>query len=264
MNPAFPRASDPSVRTCFAAVFALVASVCAFGDSPLPTAPGQHPQHFEVTLQRQASLRYLLFLPQGYQPPSQTNHRWPLLLFLHGAGERGNDLAQVTRHGPPKQVLSQPDFPFVVVSPQCPAGERWDIPTLDALLSQLLQTLAVDPRRVVLTGLSMGGYGSWAWASAHPERFAAIVPICGGGDPLSVWLSPPERRQALEKLPVWAFHGGRDTVVLPAESERMLDAYRRIGNQPRYTVYPEAGHDSWTEAYNDPALIAWLLQQRRP
>lgn len=234
--------------------------------SPMPAAelnPGrQHPQRIEITIRRQVSVPYLLFLPSDYQADGA--RRWPLMIFLHGAGERGHDLQLVTRHGPPKIVGQRPDFPFIVASPQCPPGERWDTVALDAMLSDLLQSHAVDPKRVYLTGLSMGGFGTWAWASASPDRFAAIVPICGGGDPIPVWLSAGPARDALARLPIWAFHGAKDTVVTLAESERMIEAYRRIGNQPKLTVYPEAGHDSWTETYDNPALYEWLLSHQRP
>lgn len=205
---------------------------------------------------------YQLFVPKDYG--ADAARRWPLLVFLHGAGERGTDLDRVTVHGPPQRVKGQPDFPFVLVSPQCPEGAFWSVEELDLLLDHLLAELAVDPQRVCLTGLSMGGNGSWAWATARPERFAAVAPICGWGDPVRVWLASEPRKSQLARLPVWAFHGAKDNVIPLADSERMVSAFGRIGNQVRLTVYPEAGHDSWTEAYRDPALYEWLLAQRRP
>jgi predicted peptidase len=133
---------------------------------------------------------------------------------------------------------------------------------LIALLDELQATLPIDPRRVYVTGLSMGGYGTWELAVKHPERFAAVAPICGGGERIRTLL--PARQEALKTLGVWAFHGGKDNVVVPAESERMIEAFKRAGNATvKYTVYPEAGHDSWTRAYNDPALFEWLLGQSR-
>ncbi len=222
----------------------------------------QQAQRFEQVASRTHALSYLLHLPQGYE--AQGARRWPLMVFLHGAGERGTNLAAVAVHGPPKLVESRPEFPAVVVSPQCPANTSWDVETLDALLSDLLARHAVDPKRVVLTGLSMGGYGTWAWAIAHPERFAGIAPICGGGSTIDLLLASGTRREHLRQLPVWAFHGAKDTVVVPAESERMVEAFKRLGNSPRLTVDPEAGHDSWTAAYQDPAVQEWLLTQRRP
>ena len=247
-------------RSLLAQAFATLALMPALMSSPLPAA--QEPQRFETTVQRSVSIPFLLFLPQGYQPTGE--NRWPLLLFLHGAGERGTDLDLVARHGPPKLVKDRPGFPFVVVSPQCPEGATWEPEALDALLDHLLSRHAVDPKRVYLTGLSMGGYGTWAWAALRPQRFAAIAPICGGGEPIRIWLASGARRDALARLPIWAFHGAKDPVVPLAESERMIDAYKRLGNTPKLTVYPEAGHDAWTETYANPAFFDWLLQQQLP
>jgi predicted peptidase len=227
------------------------------------TVPGQQSRRLDTTIQETVSMRYLLFLPEGYDPAGEK--KWPLMIFLHGAGERGDSLERVTRHGPPKRVQTHRNFPFVLVSPQCPEGERWEVRHLEALLESVLKEQAVDPKRVYLTGLSMGGYGTWAWASAHPERFAAIAPICGGGEPIRVWLSGGARREALARLPVWAFHGAKDSVVPLAESERMVDAFKRVGNQTaRLTVYPEADHDSWTVTYDNPELYDWFLRHRAP
>lgn len=226
-------------------------------------APGQEAKVFDQEIKRHVSFRYLWYTPKEAKAPG--DNRWPLLVFLHGAGERGNDLQKVAVHGPPKLIQNGKDFPCFVMSPQCPEGTTWDIEGLDALLSGVLASAPIDPRRVYLTGLSMGGYGSWAWAAAHPERFAAIVPICGGGDPISVWLAAGPRREHLATLPIWVFHGARDPVVPLAESERMIDAYKRVSNNTaKLTVYPDAGHDSWTEAYNSQELWQWLFQQRRP
>lgn len=245
-------------------VLCALAGLLSSRAAPAPAAaaaPGQQPARFEGQVSRPVTVPYLVFHPAGYA--AQGQQRWPLLVFLHGAGERGDNLEQVTVHGPPKLAKARPDFPFVVVSPQCPANRTWDIEGLDAWLTHVLKTENVDPDRVYLTGLSMGGYGTWAWINAHPERFAAAVPICGGGDPVAIWLAGGDRRTVLSRLPIWAFHGGKDTVVPPGESERMIDAYKRIGNAPKLTLFPDAGHDSWSAAYADPALFDWLLRQRR-
>ena len=212
------------------------------------------------TLQKELS--YLQFLPKGYQADSKK--RWPLILFLHGSGERGTDIWKVAVHGPPKIVEKDPDFPFIVISPQCPEGEIWSSEVLLWLLTKVEQQLRVDPARVYLTGLSMGGYGTWDLGLTHPERFAAIVPICGGGQLVPIIVAEGAKQEALRSLGVWAFHGGKDTVVPSEESERLVNLLKSKGAQDvKLTVYPEAGHDSWTEAYNDPEVYKWLLAHER-
>ncbi len=230
---------------------------------PVKTEDPLQARQFTGQITRRVTLPYLLYVPRA--AASQPDRRWPLILFLHGAGERGSDVWLVAKHGPPKIVREQPDFPFVVLAPQCPAGRTWDNDELLALLDDVLARLPVDPTRVYLTGLSMGGYGTWSLGLAHPERFAAIVPICGGGDPIRAMLADPAKAEALRSLGVWAFHGARDPVVKLAESERMVEALRRAGvREVELTVYPEAQHDSWTETYANPRLYEWLLKHQRP
>lgn len=214
----------------------------------------------EVTKTLEAN--YLLFLPQDYDAEGET--KWPLLIFLHGAGERGTNLSLVAVHGPPKLVKTRRDFPFVLVSPQCPPGQRWQDDVVLGVLDEIASKHNVDTNRVYLTGLSMGGYGTWSLATKHPERFAAVAPICGGGETIDVLLSGRQKSAALKSAGVWAFHGGKDSVVAPAESERMVDLLQKVGcTDVKLTIYPEAGHDSWTEAYNNPDLYKWFLQHTR-
>jgi predicted peptidase len=226
--------------------------------SPTPQ-PGKS---FKGRISRPVTSEYLLFLPQDYE--RNKTRRWPLILFLHGAGERGTNLARVKAHGPPKIVQDQPEFPFVVVSPQCPTGQRWDNDVLLALLDHVLKKHRIDRKRVYLTGLSMGGFGTWSLGLAHPDRFAAIAPICGGGDTIALLLADSRKVHALKSLPVWAFHGARDSVVKVGESERMVEAMRQLGaKEVKLTVYPEAEHDSWTETYQNQAFYDWLLTHSR-
>ena len=215
--------------------------------------PRQEPLAFEKTITKRVGCSYLLYLPQGYGEEAE---RWPLLLFLHGAGERGDDLELVKKHGPPKLLEEGRDLPFIVVSPQCPQGETWSNDVLLSLLDEIADHYSVDDDRVYLTGLSMGGYGTWLLAAEHPERLAAIAPICGGGSRLQA--------HKLEHLPVWAFHGAQDQTVPISESEEMVEALRACGGNVRFTVYPDAAHDAWTETYENPALYEWFLQHRRP
>ena len=196
-------------------------------------------------------MRYLLYLPDGYEPNGGV---WPLFIFLHGAGERGNDLELVKVHGPPKLIESGKSFPFIVASPQLALGEWWSPDMVAWLTRELISSLRVDTERVYLTGLSMGGYGTWETASRYPELFAAIAPICGRGDPSSAW--------RLRHMPTWIFHGAKDSVVPIKHSDDMKRALRKYG-KVKYTVYPEADHDSWSETYLDEKLYEWLLSHRR-
>jgi predicted peptidase len=218
----------------------------------------QQAKTFETQITKTVRLPYLLSLPAGYgDDPAKA---WPLILFLHGAGERGeNDMVLLRKEGIPK-VAEVRDLPFITVSPQCPPNSWWSeyIDTLTALLDHIAGTYRVDRTRVYLTGLSMGGYGSWHLATEHPERFAAVVPICGGGPKFYGF---PQRVTMLKNTPVWVFHGAKDTHVPLAESERLVKLLQECGGNVRFTVYPECGHDSWTDTYNNPELYTWLLQQ---
>jgi predicted peptidase len=205
---------------------------------------------------------YLLYLPKDYK--AQSGQRWPLMLFLHGAGERGTDLQRVAIHGPPMLARQGKDFPFIIIAPQCPDDRRWENDGLLQLLDHVSASHAVDTNRVYLTGLSMGGYGTWRLGLTHPERFAAIAPICGGGEFIDVLLSSRSKAAALRSLPVWAFHGAKDEVVPLEESERMVNVLNKVGvKDVKLTVYPEVNHNSWTETYNNPEFYEWLLKQAR-
>jgi predicted peptidase len=195
---------------------------------------------------------YLLFLPADY---ARSRKKWPLLLFLHGSGERGNDLNLVRKNGVPLIVEKEPDFPFVVVSPQCAENKWWSVEMLAGLLDKVEKDYRIDKNRIYVTGLSMGGYGTWELAVEYPDRFAAIAPVCGGGNPL--------RARRIRHLPIWVFHGAKDEVVPLAKSREMVSALRKQGSKVRLTVYPEAGHDSWTKTYQNKKLYAWFLSHQR-
>lgn len=211
------------------------------------------------------TMHFLLFVPQDYKADGK---KWPVMLFLHGYGECGNgttELDLVKVHGPAGFVDSRPDFPFVVVSPQCPKpkhdlkkiAKAWNPEELIQLLDHLAKNLNIDSTRVYVTGLSMGGFGTWRLVAAHPERFAAAMPICGGGE-------PEQMAGSLRRVPIWAFHGARDTVVPLFRSQEMVDAVRRAGGDVKLTVYPEADHNSWDQTYDNPAVYDWLLSHRGP
>jgi predicted peptidase len=218
--------------------------------------------HFEKKITKTVEANYLLFLPEDYKPKGEK--KFPLMLFLHGAGERGTNLSRVGLHGPPMIVKTKKDFPFILVSPQCPSGSWWTEELVMGLLDEVIKKHNVDTNRIYLTGLSMGGYGTWLMASKYPERFAAVAPICGGGERINVLLASRSKTAAIKSLGVWAFHGAKDPVVPLNESERMVDAFHKAGcKDVKLTVYPEAQHDSWTEAYNNPELWDWFLKHSR-
>ena len=219
-------------------------------------------QHFKKKITKTVELGYLLYLPKDYK--AKSGQRWPLMFFLHGSGERGTNLSLVSKHGPPKLVKQGRDLPFIIVSPQSPSGPRWDNDAVLALLDDVIARHRVDTNRIYLTGLSMGGFGSWSLAARYPDRFAAVAPICGGGEVIDVKLAGRSKTEALKTLGVWAFHGGKDPTVPLEESQKMVAAFKKAGCQEvELTVYPEAGHDSWTEAYNDPKLFEWFLKHSR-
>jgi predicted peptidase len=212
-----------------------------------------------------SQVNYLLFLPREYG--QDLEKQWPLMVFLHGIAKRGRtleDLDLLKKDGPPMIVEEQPDFPFIVLSPQCPPDSSWEpqIRKLEKLVDEVVSAYSVDADRVYLTGLSMGGYGAWHWALEHPSRFAAVVPIAGGHIPDSAEV--PGNICDLKDVPVWAFHGAADDVVLPAQSEVLVEALRGCGSDVLFTLYPGADHDdSWKLAYADPELYEWMLEHRR-
>lgn len=211
----------------------------------------------ETRIEQVVRMGYLLHLPKGYQATDDDAIDWPLVVFLHGAGERGEDLALVKKHGIPKLLEECKELPFIILAPQCPLEGWWssELQALDALLADIVERYRVDKRRIYLTGLSMGGYGTWHWAIAHKGTFAAIAPVCGGVH------GPSRIVEQLKNLPVWAFHGAKDPVVPIGEQQKLVEALRAVGGNVRFTVYPEAEHDSWTETYANPELYSWLLSQ---
>ena len=212
-------------------------------------ADAQKPERLSATIV--VEMDYLIYLPKDYEKQKS----WPLMLFLHGGGERGTDLNVVKMHGPPQLVAQGKDFPFIIVSPQCPERRIWEPMVLLALLDDIEKKYKVDPDREYVTGLSMGGVGAWSIAANAPHRFAAIAPICGNGE--TAWT------ERLVHLPVWAFHGAKDKGSPVEKTQAMYDAHKKFGGNPKLTIYPEAGHNAWTETYNNPEFYEWLLAQKR-
>lgn len=233
----------------------LVLLLVSMFPSPKLSAAGQTSEEFTSKVTLDVSYRYLLSLPDGYQ--ADAPKKWPLIVFLHGAGERGTDLEMIKKHGPPKLIAAGQKFDAIVASLQCLPRQIWNPHGVKALTDHLIKTLRVDADRVYLTGLSMGGFATWETALEYPDTYAAIVPICGGAGVRFVMAD------RIKHLPVWIFHGARDPVVEPAYSQKMYDALKKVGGNVKLTLYPDALHDSWTAAYNDPELWKWMFAQKR-
>lgn len=234
----------------------VLSTLCLAGCSvpkPWTLAEGQHVQTLQGRATPALSPRIQLFLPRGYDRIPGT--KWPLIVFLHGSGECGDDIEKVKVHGPPKIVQSKPDFPFIVASPQAPANAEWNSAGVNALIDELIERLPVDLERIYLTGLSLGGYGAWETGAGNAQRFAAIAPVCGVGE--------VKNACQLKSLPIWAFHGAQDSVVSVDEDRAMVDAVKACGGDVSFTVYPGVDHDSWTQTYENPALYEWFLQHKR-
>ena len=220
----------------------------------------QHVAALDKHIVKPVRLRYLLWFPDGYE--AHEGKTWPLILFLHGRGERGADLAMVLRYGLPARLAQGFALPAMVAAPQCPEGSDWTLhdDALLALLDELSSNYTVDRSRIYVTGLSMGGREAWRLAATNSRRFAALVPICGRRPD---GVRSLEDTQPLCDLPIWVFHGAQDQVVPIEESNAIVAALRTYGANVRYTIYTDAGHDSWTQAYAEPELYTWLLGQRR-
>jgi poly(3-hydroxybutyrate) depolymerase len=196
-------------------------------------------------------VNYLLYLPPDYTWRS----KWPLVVYLHGAGSRGNDLNIVRREGLPGLVEHGKKFNFILVSPQCPKNTGWSPELLVGLVQYLSSSLSVDQNRIYMTGYSMGGNGTWATAIYKPDLFAAIAPLAGGGN--------AELAERLVHIPIWAFHGEKDRVIPLKATKEMVDAVRKSGGNVKFTVYPNADHGICGLTYQNPALCNWLLAQRK-
>ena len=207
---------------------------------------------FKKKNQEEVDLNYLLYLPNDYQRNKQD---YPLVLFLHGKGERGDDLEKIKIHGIPKRVDEGIKFPFICIAPQCPDEGYWDRPeyvsSLISLLKEVENNYRVDSKRIYGTGLSMGGLGTLAIALKNPTLFSAIIPVCGG--------AKMENIQRLSQLPIWLFHGDRDDVHPVNNSIIIFQALSSVNDQVFLTVYGGVDHDSWTQTYENHEIYNWML-----
>ena len=200
---------------------ALLALLAASAGARQEESGQQSAQSFEAKITKTISGRYLFYLPKKYGDEAEKEKKWPLLLFLHGAGERGDKIENVKQHGPPKLIAQGKEFPFIVVSPQCPENEWWSAEVLNGLLDTIIKKYRVDENRIYCTGLSMGGFGTWALAMEYPNRFAAIAPICGGGNARNI--------AGIKDIPAWAFPGATDSVVPLPAGQTVGDARKAAG-----------------------------------
>jgi hypothetical protein len=206
----------------------------------------------QIAKQYTKTIKYLIYLPEEYGRDSTI--KWPLILFLHGADERGDDLSKVKMHGPPKLIENGRKFQFIVVSPQVSSREIWSPDILIWMLKEIMADYKVNEDAVYLTGLSMGGSGTWETAQKYPGIFAAIAPVCGSGDPEQTW--------KIRHTNVWIFHGEKDPRVPVKNSVIMFDSLKQYNNA-KITIYPDTEHDSWTETYNNDELYKWFLDHKR-
>lgn len=252
-------------------VAALLASWNAVMAEPVLAADPNEVLEARVYKSGDESLNYRLLKPKDYDAAK----KYPIVLFLHGAGERGSDNRKQLVHGIKEFTTDDAmnDRPCFVVAPQCPSGQKWadinwsapghtmpkkpsdSLRLTMSLVDSLEKEYSIDSDRIYITGLSMGGYGTWDAIQRYPRKFAAAIPICGGGD--------PKETKQVAKLPIWVFHGARDGVVKPHRSQEMVAALKDAGGTPKYTEYPKAGHDSWSATYRDPKVHQWLFQQKR-
>jgi len=216
-----------------------------------PQIDKQTSNFFQKKVRTTLSANYLLYLPKDYKDSMQ---QFPLVLFLHGIGERGTDIEKVKIHGLPKLISEGKEFPFIVVSPQCPDDMFWNTDVLTALIDQIELKYRVDKSRIYVTGLSMGGNGTWSLALAQPNRFAAIAPVCG-------WSHPVDFCKIVH-MPIWIFHGDKDLVVPLCFSTQIVEQLKACGaSNVKFTIYPDVNHNAWTQTYNNEELYKWLLEQ---
>ena len=198
------------------------------------------------------NIQYLMKKPNGFNPKK----KYPILLFLHGAGTRGNDISKLYDNPFFEIIEAHQNLPFVIIAPLCSENTWFDVFERLQLLVEEIEALPfADCNRIYIMGASMGGYATWQLAMSMPERFAAIVPICGGG---MYW-----NAARLVNVPVWAFHGAKDTTVLLEESVKMVEAVNHSKGKAKLTVYPENSHDAWSDTYRNPEVFDWLLKQKK-
>lgn len=206
---------------------------------------------FKKEVKELQNISYVLDYPQNVKGEV------PLIVFLHGSGERGTDLEKVKAHSPftYRNLIKEP---VAILAPQCPENLWWDTEAVYHLIREIQKKYRIDSSRIYLTGLSMGGWGTWKLANEHPEMFAAVAPVCAPSDR---WMKATVERY--KGLPIKIFHGGNDDIVLPVTSIEMYQAVKKINQDVTLTIFPDDNHNSWDSTYSDPGFYAWMLSQRK-
>lgn len=241
---------------CVTLLFATTLPLSQFCDAQTtPPSPGSQTEQ-KLETSNGASIAYLLYLPKDYDAANKDQ----MILFLHGRGESYGPLSLVAKWGPPRFAARGDQLPYVLVSPQCPGDDSWNKPTqqkrLVELLEHVIKTYSIDEDHIGLTGLSMGGYGSWRLAADHPQLFSSVVPVCGGGDPADA--------EKLKDLPIWVFHGDQDRAVPFQRSVDMVEAIKKAGGEKvRFTTLEYVGHNCWSATYATPELYDWIRKHKR-
>jgi predicted peptidase len=211
---------------------------------------GNNPQQ---KAEKSKTYPYLAYLPSDYEKSAKKD--WPLIIYLHGSSCKGNNLERLKKYGPPFYLDRGMQVDAIVISPQCPSNRNWTTGNwFESFYKELLDKYNIDPSRVYLTGMSLGGFGTWDLASRYPEYFAAIMPLCGGGR--------PDMAETMKDVPTWVFHGDKDRLVNVNRSKQMVNAMQELGSRPKFSVLKGQGHDIH-KVYSDQGIYDWLLSQHK-
>ncbi len=242
-------------------LFLAVLPGCSYFRSKVPVMDTGYVIHAYDSPTAGHERKFGMFVPYNY---NESRRKWPLILFLHGYGESGDDVELTRKHGPLKEGILRNNFPFLVVAPQCPKPKpepallmnAWRNlePDVTKILDEVKRDYRVDTTRIYLTGLSMGGFGAFCLAEDWPDTFAAVAPVCGGGDASAL--------NKCSRLPFWIFHGEKDHTVPYNRSVEMADALKAFGADVQITLYPDLAHDCWTATYSNDKLYAWFLSHK--
>ncbi len=251
----FDNRALPLLRT----LFLLMLLTISCSDSDNVTKTDHTEKGYQVEIRDSEGYSFLLFTPANES--QKIDGKYPTILFLHGIGERGNDLQLLKQEGLPKILDGNTSFPFIVISPQCPTSTEWyytnenNIGAMERMLDDAISRFPIDTNRIYITGLSMGGIGTWYFAINLPDRFAAMAPVAFRGDG---WSPCPAK-----DIPVWGFHGALDSVIPLTSAQSIVNQFKNCGGSIEFTVYSDLSHDCWIRTYNNPDLYTWFLKYNK-